>query len=49
MLCRRGNDSQLAVKILSQHFLDFNFEALKDIIGGLQSWANTVDKEFPKY
>ncbi|KAH7440132.1 hypothetical protein KP509_04G093100 [Ceratopteris richardii] len=45
VLCRRGNDSQLAVKYLRENG---KTEAV-DIIGGLESWARDVDPRFPIY
>ncbi|KAJ7960817.1 Adenylyltransferase and sulfurtransferase MOCS3 [Quillaja saponaria] len=45
VICRRGNDSQRAVQYL--HKMGFTFS--KDIIGGLESWANNVDRNFPTY
>ncbi|KAL6999221.1 Adenylyltransferase and sulfurtransferase MOCS3 [Sarracenia purpurea var. burkii] len=45
VVCRRGNDSQRAVQYL--HKMGFTFA--KDIIGGLESWANDVDPNFPTY
>ncbi|CAD6340101.1 unnamed protein product [Miscanthus lutarioriparius] len=41
VLCRRGNDSQRAVKK--------GFASAKDIIGGLQAWGRDVDPDFPVY
>ena len=45
VVCRRGNDSQLAVKYLSEK------QSIKsrDLIGGLHEWAKVVDKNFPVY
>uniref|UniRef100_A0A0E0K0I4 Molybdenum cofactor synthesis 3 n=1 Tax=Oryza punctata TaxID=4537 RepID=A0A0E0K0I4_ORYPU len=45
VLCRRGNDSQMAVQLLREK----GFLSAKDIIGGLQSWAQDVDPDFPVY
>ncbi|KAL6990568.1 Adenylyltransferase and sulfurtransferase MOCS3, partial [Sarracenia purpurea var. burkii] len=45
VVCRRGNDPQRAVQYL--HKMGFTFA--KDIIGGLESWANDVDPNFPTY
>ncbi|OEL34207.1 Adenylyltransferase and sulfurtransferase MOCS3-2 [Dichanthelium oligosanthes] len=45
VLCRRGNDSQIAVKLL----LEKGFASAKDIIGGLQAWGQDVDPDFPVY
>ncbi|KAL1430862.1 hypothetical protein MTO96_014722 [Rhipicephalus appendiculatus] len=47
VICRRGNDSQLAVEKLRQAWS----ERIKvcDVRGGLEAWARTVDPEFPTY
>ncbi|ONK77650.1 uncharacterized protein A4U43_C02F9020 [Asparagus officinalis] len=45
VVCRRGNDSQRAVKFLSEN----GFASAKDIVGGLESWAKDVDPTFPTY
>ncbi|TVU12367.1 hypothetical protein EJB05_46008 [Eragrostis curvula] len=45
VVCRRGNDSQIAVQLLREK----GFISAKDIIGGLQSWALDVDPDFPAY
>ncbi|KAG7161914.1 Adenylyltransferase and sulfurtransferase MOCS3-like [Homarus americanus] len=47
-VCRRGNDSQLAVQQL-QSALNHNDYQIKDIIGGLTAWAHTIDSTFPVY
>lgn len=45
VVCRRGNDSQRAVQALHK----LGFTSARDIIGGLESWANDVDPNFPTY
>lgn len=45
VVCRRGNDSQIALQILHQN----GYSAAKDLIGGLVSWANIVNCDFPIY
>lgn len=45
VICRRGNDSQMAVELLHK----LGFTSAKDIIGGLESWAHNVDPKFPTY
>ncbi|XP_022158874.1 adenylyltransferase and sulfurtransferase MOCS3 [Momordica charantia] len=45
VVCRRGNDSQRAVKYLQEQ----GFDSAKDIIGGLEGWAHEVDPTFPTY
>ncbi|XP_069625576.1 adenylyltransferase and sulfurtransferase MOCS3 isoform X2 [Ranitomeya imitator] len=50
VICKLGNDSQKAVKIL-QEFSNRStskFEA-KDIIGGLMAWSGKIDSTFPQY
>ena len=44
-LCRRGNDSQLAVRLFNDKTEFF----ARDIIGGLTTWALTIDSSFPIY
>ena len=46
VLCRRGNDSQIVVRKLKQHFKD---SEIKDIKGGLHAWAREIDENFPVY
>ncbi|KAJ3032053.1 hypothetical protein HDV00_008004 [Rhizophlyctis rosea] len=45
VVCRLGNDSQLAVQLLKQRGL----KDVKDIVGGLERWARDVDPTFPTY
>lgn len=45
IVCRRGNDSQLAVRHLSEKL---KIKA-KDLIGGLHKWTKTIDNNFPIY
>lgn len=45
VICRRGNDSQRAVDLLHKN----GFAFAKDIIGGLESWSQDVDPNFPMY
>ncbi|XP_052769106.1 adenylyltransferase and sulfurtransferase MOCS3-like [Mya arenaria] len=47
-VCRRGNDSQLAVQKLRDR-LRLNRCQVKDILGGLTAWAKEVDNNFPTY
>nr|XP_018916979.1 PREDICTED: adenylyltransferase and sulfurtransferase MOCS3 isoform X1 [Bemisia tabaci]XP_018916980.1 PREDICTED: adenylyltransferase and sulfurtransferase MOCS3 isoform X1 [Bemisia tabaci] len=46
VICRRGNDSQRAVQILKNLYSHLE---IKDVIGGLHSWAKRVDNDFPVY
>ncbi|KAF9493390.1 hypothetical protein BDN71DRAFT_1450361 [Pleurotus eryngii] len=45
ILCRLGNDSQIAADALRE----VSTAPVKDIIGGLVSWARDVDSSFPIY
>jgi adenylyltransferase/sulfurtransferase len=54
VVCRRGNDSQIAVEMLNKYFSsdsnnNVNLNCIKDLIGGLQEWSNKIDPDFPKY
>ena len=48
LICRRGNDSQVAVdRLVKDDFMsDF---IVKDVKGGLTSWAKRIDPDFPIY
>lgn len=48
VVCRRGNDSQRAVKLLQTKFSELPLK-FKDIQGGLHRWASDVDQNFPVY
>ena len=52
LICRNGNDSQLAVHALleaiSMQQPDTNI-SVKDIEGGLRAWRQSVDPEWPDY
>lgn len=45
VVCRRGNDSQKAVQYLQK----MGFASAKDIVGGIESWKQNVDPNFPTY
>lgn len=45
VVCRRGNDSQRAVKYLHS----VGFTSARDVVGGIESWAHEVDPNFPTY
>ena len=47
-VCRRGNDSQIAVNKLKEKLKD-EAVTLVDISGGLTSWAKKIDPDFPTY
>ncbi|KAI9143377.1 molybdenum cofactor synthesis 3 [Paraphysoderma sedebokerense] len=50
IFCRRGNDSQIAVKkLLESQDGKFKFSIVKDVIGGLDEWSKIVDQNFPVY
>ena len=49
LVCRRGNDSQMAVKLLQKNLKNNSELVIKDIIGGLQAWSDKIDNNFPKY
>jgi adenylyltransferase and sulfurtransferase len=45
-ICRRGNDSQLAAK----HFINILPNVrVRDLIGGMRSWATIIDENMPIY
>ncbi|EDW80403.1 uncharacterized protein Dwil_GK18675 [Drosophila willistoni] len=46
VLCRRGNDSQIAVQHMRNRFPD---HSIRDLIGGLHAWTRKVDPDFPIY
>lgn len=48
VVCRRGNDSQIAVQKLKNHIKSDTIK-FKDISGGLYAWAKHIDTEFPVY
>ncbi|KAH0540430.1 adenylyltransferase and sulfurtransferase MOCS3 [Cotesia glomerata] len=48
ILCRRGNDSQRAVKLLKESLGD-QTDRIKDIIGGIHAWTHKIDSKFPIY
>ncbi|KAG5462411.1 MAG: adenylyltransferase [Olpidium bornovanus] len=45
VVCRRGNDSQLAVQLLKEH----GMSNVRDVVGGLTAWSEGVDPGFPTY
>ncbi|KAF9951064.1 hypothetical protein BGZ72_007323 [Mortierella alpina] len=47
VVCRRGNDSQPAVRILQEHGITTG--EIRDLVGGLDRWADRIDPDFPKY
>lgn len=50
VVCRLGNDSQIAVTKMKELGLDYGGKRfIGDIRGGLQAWRKSVDDEFPEY
>lgn len=50
VVCKLGNDSQKAVRILQGLSGDgLGLISVKDIRGGLMAWASKIDQEFPRY
>lgn len=50
VVCRLGNDSQLAVQKFKELGLDVGGRRqIRDISGGLKAWRDQVDPDFPKY
>ncbi|NXP48361.1 MOCS3 sulfurtransferase, partial [Heliornis fulica] len=50
VVCKLGNDSQKAVRILQElPAKEFGSLSAKDIKGGLMAWASKIDPTFPQY
>ncbi|XP_055305180.1 adenylyltransferase and sulfurtransferase MOCS3 [Sitodiplosis mosellana] len=49
VICRRGNDSQIAAKKLIEELDESTATKVHDIIGGLHAWTHHIDTNFPKY
>ncbi|KAM7126486.1 adenylyltransferase and sulfurtransferase MOCS3 [Molossus nigricans] len=51
VICKLGNDSQKAVKILQSlaEIQELDFLTVKDVVGGLIAWAAKIDGTFPQY
>ncbi|XP_030902831.2 adenylyltransferase and sulfurtransferase MOCS3 [Melopsittacus undulatus] len=50
VICKLGNDSQKAVRILQELTVkEFASVLAKDIKGGLMAWATKIDPAFPQY
>lgn len=51
VICKLGNDSQKAVKILQSltAIPELGSLAVQDVVGGLMAWAAKVDETFPQY
>ena len=48
VVCRLGNDSQIAAKSLREAERDSS-RVIVDMIGGLRGWSRDVDENFPVY
>eukprot|EP00731_Ephydatia_muelleri_P023560 Em0015g1143a len=48
VVCRRGNDSQKAVRLLKAQ-LQVDDVCIRDLVGGLTAWTEEIDPSFPKY
>ncbi|KJE96184.1 molybdopterin synthase sulfurylase [Capsaspora owczarzaki ATCC 30864] len=46
LVCRRGNDSQLAARLLKS---TLGLDQVVDIAGGLEEWSRCVDPDLPMY
>ncbi|KAH3688775.1 hypothetical protein WICPIJ_000241 [Wickerhamomyces pijperi] len=46
VLCRYGNDSQLATRMLKD---EFGITNVKDVAGGFFKYIDDVDQSIPKY
>ncbi|KAF8058719.1 hypothetical protein FPV67DRAFT_1428363 [Lyophyllum atratum] len=49
VVCRLGNDSQIAADALRSAYPDGRVGLVKDVVGGLKAWAKEVDSKFPVY
>ncbi|CAK1592455.1 unnamed protein product [Parnassius mnemosyne] len=48
-VCRRGNDSQIAAKMVIDLIDEEHKGNVKDLVGGLHAWSDSVDRDFPIY
>lgn len=46
VVCRRGNDSQIAVQHMNNRFPE---HSIRDLKGGLHAWTEIIDPDFPIY
>ena len=44
VMCRKGNDSQVAAERLRQLGVD----NVVDVVGGIHAWADAIDSSMPK-
>ena len=49
VMCRRGVASQRGVREIQKRLKNSDCFEIKDIVGGIQSWAKEIDKEMPIY
>lgn len=51
VICKLGNDSQKAVRVLQSLTAVPELDSLtvQDIVGGLMAWAAKIDESFPQY
>ncbi|XP_008833375.1 adenylyltransferase and sulfurtransferase MOCS3 [Nannospalax galili] len=51
VICKLGNDSQRAVRILQSLTAaqELDFLTVQDVVGGLMAWAAKIDGTFPQY
>ncbi|KAF5375527.1 hypothetical protein D9615_009176 [Tricholomella constricta] len=49
VVCRLGNDSQIAADALRSVCPNDRIGLVKDVVGGLRAWAREVDPAFPVY
>ncbi|KAF7989780.1 hypothetical protein HCN44_008454 [Aphidius gifuensis] len=52
LICRRGNDSQRATKLLRdslKNTTNIDLKRIKDIAGGINAWSRVIDPSFPIY
>ncbi|KAM6147671.1 adenylyltransferase and sulfurtransferase MOCS3 [Erethizon dorsatum] len=51
VICKLGNDSQKAVRILQSLTVAQELDSLtvRDVVGGLMAWAAKIDETFPRY
>lgn len=51
VICKLGNDSQKAVKVLQSltTLPELDSPSVRDIVGGLMAWAARIDGTFPQY
>ncbi|XP_053200513.1 adenylyltransferase and sulfurtransferase MOCS3-like [Panonychus citri] len=48
-MCRRGNASQKACRLVKDNLVNCHLIQFKDIIGGITAWAKEIDQQIPIY